>query len=85
MARTTEKDLNYLIGILNNALGAPSQTWVNGKAQIGNYHLYRTQGLWSVHVVMNTSGGVHTARSATSPRELRTWLEGAVWGINARS
>lgn len=58
--RITERDLKNLCDRINAKVGAPMQPWVNGNAQIGNYHISRAYGGVCLHVMHNASGGVRT-------------------------
>lgn len=58
--RITEKDLQALCLRINEATKSPTQTYVNGKAQIGNYHVSHAYGGVCLHRIHNEGGGVTT-------------------------
>ena len=58
MDRITEKHLQGLCNRLNAVTGSPDAPYVNGVAQIGNYHISHAYGGVCLHRMYNTSGGV---------------------------
>ncbi len=58
--RITEKDLDALCWRLNAITGSPTETYIGGKAQIGNYHISYEYGGACLHRICNEGGGVTT-------------------------
>jgi hypothetical protein len=58
MTRITEKQLQALCDRINRATGSPMQPWVDGKAQIGNYHISFAYGGVNLERMHNEGGGV---------------------------
>ncbi|NRA81672.1 MAG: hypothetical protein HRU18_26025 [Pseudoalteromonas sp.] len=81
--RITDKMLQSRIDYLNELANTPKQTYINGKAQIGNYHLYGAYGGVNVHKIVNEGGGVTTpiCYGVTTKRELLEKLNSYIDGI----
>lgn len=75
--RITIKDLENLCAKVNAAAGAPSQAWVSGKAQIGNYHIYQAYGAFALHRMKSEEGGALTVIGLTTKRDLYRDM----WGV----
>lgn len=60
MSRITDKQLESLVDRINELTDSPMQPWIDGKAQIGNYHLSYAYGGVCLHRMFNTGGGVTT-------------------------
>jgi hypothetical protein len=58
MDRITNKNLNGLCAIINRVTGSPEAPYVDGVAQIGNYHISHAYGGVSLQRMSNASGGV---------------------------
>jgi hypothetical protein len=58
MNRVTEKDLQAIVDRINRITGSPSAPYIDGKAQIGNYHLSHAYGGVALHRMYNDAGGV---------------------------
>ena len=80
MARTTIKHVEKLMPVLNEALGRPVDAWTDGKSNIGNMHLYGANGGYSLHVIMNESGGVHCLVPGLTAREMDLYVRGMLQG-----
>lgn len=83
MKKITEKDLEAVVNRLNNITGNPISSYVNGKAQIGNYHLSWAYGGVSLHRMHNEHGGVTTPLNCghISKRELYNLMQAYISGI----
>jgi hypothetical protein len=58
MNRVTEAQLQAIVDRLNRITGMPAAPYVNGKAQVGNYHLSHAYGGVCLHRMHNEGGGV---------------------------
>ena len=58
MNQITIKFMEAQVNRLNRTAGTPLLPYVNGKAQIGCYHLSGAYGGHALHQMSNTSGGV---------------------------
>jgi len=61
--RITGKMLEAVVDRINTVTGSPPKPWVKNKAgrlraQVGNYHLDGAYGGWTLHRMVNKSGGV---------------------------
>ena len=56
--RITDKNLQAMCVRINRLMGAPMKPYIDGKAQIGNYHLSHAYGGVTLHCMQNESGGV---------------------------
>lgn len=61
MNRITIKDLQCMVDRINTVTGSPMQSWTDGKANVGNYHLDWAYGGVALDRMYNTSGGVSSA------------------------
>ena len=82
MQRITDKDLQAVVARINRVTGSPAQPYVDGKAQIGCYHLSHAYGGVCLHRMHNESGGVsdvlhcgHVPKRALYSM-LHAWLNG---------
>lgn len=84
MNRITEKHLQAIIDRLNRITGSPAAPYVDGKAQIGNYHLSHAYGGVCLHRMHNDGGGVSSPLSTghVTKRELAGLLHAFIAGIN---
>lgn len=73
-------DVNCLLERLNIAMNRSEQAWSNGQSNIGNYHLYAANGCYSLHVIMNHEGGVHSITTGTL-REIHTYIRGMLHAV----
>jgi len=58
MNRVTEKQLEAIVDRINRITGSPPAPYIDGKAQIGNYHLSHAYGGVCLHRMYNAGGGV---------------------------
>lgn len=84
MNRITEKHLQAIVDRLNRITGSPAAPYVDGKAQIGNYHLSHAYGGVCLHRMHNDGGGVSSPLSTghVTKRELAGLLHAFIAGIN---
>lgn len=84
MQRITEKHLQSVVDRLNTITGSPMKTYIDGKAQIGNYHLSHAYGGVCLNRMHNECGGVSSPLSIghVSKRELAGLLHAFIAGIN---
>ena len=84
MTRITEAQLQAIVDRLNRITGSPAEPYVNGKAQIGNYHLSHAYGGVSLHRMHNDGGGVSSPLSVghVTKRELAGLMYAFIAGIN---
>jgi hypothetical protein len=91
MQRITEKQLEALVGWINELTGSPatSYTKTDGKlsANIGNYHLYYAYGGVNLHRMTNEGGGVNTplGGGTRTKRELFNQLHAFINGLRAKN
>ena len=85
MNRITDKHLQAKIDLLNKITNSPAAPYVDGKAQIGNYHLSHAYGGVCLHRMFNDGGGVTSPLSTghVAKRELAGLLDAFIAGINA--
>ena len=83
--RITVKMLESAIVELNRQTNSPPTPWtrIDGRnfANIGNFHLYRCLGVYSVHRVVNSGGGATSPFSSDSARGLLDMIRAALTGI----
>ena len=58
MERITNKNLDGVCSIINRVTGSPEKPYIDGIAQVGNYHIGSAYGGVCLHRMSNTSGGV---------------------------
>ena len=58
MDRITEANLQGLCDRLNRVTGSPEKPYIDGKCQIGNYHISHAYGGVCLHRMHNDGGGV---------------------------
>jgi hypothetical protein len=91
MQRITEKQLEALVGWINELTGSPATSYTknDGKlsANIGNYHLYYAYGGVNLHRMTNTGGGVNTplGGGTRTKRELFNQLHAFINGLRAKN
>jgi len=91
MERITQKQLEYLVGCINEATGSPAVPYCKeaGKlhANIGNYHLdYAYGGVKLVR--MTNQGGAITCISDGgfgTKRELYNWMQAFIAGMEVQN
>ena len=81
--RITEKHLQAKIDYLNKITNSPAASYIDGKAQIGNYHLSHAYGGVCLHRMYNDGGGVSSPLSTghIPKRELAGLLDAFIAGI----
>ncbi len=84
MNRITEKHLQAVVDRLNRITNSPAQPYIDGKAQIGCYHLSHAYGGVCLHRMYNEGGGVTSPLSTghIPKRELAGLLYAFISGIN---
>ena len=85
MNRITESQLQAVVDRLNRITGSPLAPYVNGKAQIGNYHLSHAYGGVCLHRMHNEGGGVSSPLSTghITKRELLGLMHAYISGLTA--
>ena len=58
MDRISEKQLQAMVDRLNGLTGSPVKPYIDGVAQIGNFHISHAYGGVCLHRMHNLSGGV---------------------------
>jgi hypothetical protein len=83
--RITEKFLQAKVDYLNKITGSPVDSWINGKGQIGNYHLSHAYGGVCLHRMHSEGGAVSSPLSTghVSKRELAGLLSAFINGIES--
>lgn len=86
MNRVTEKHLQAIVDRLNRITGSPMEPYIDGKVQVGNYHLSHAYGGVCLHHMHNESGGVSSPLSTghISKRELAGLLHAFIAGIESK-
>ena len=87
-SRTSVKTLEYLINnVINPKLGFPVGTklWTatptQNVATIGMVYLYRCLGIWALHRVCTSGGGVTVILSESTAREFESSLRAFISGL----
>lgn len=85
MNTITIKFLEAQVSRLNHATGSPEHPYVDGKAQIGCYHLSGAYGGYSLHRMQHEGGGVSDVfRCGHIPkRDLSERISAMLCGIEA--
>lgn len=83
MNRITDKHLQVKIDRLNKFTGSPAAPYIDGKAEIGNFHLSHAYGGVCLHRMYNDGGGVTSPLSTgyITKRELAGLLDAYLAGI----
>lgn len=83
MQRITDKQLQAIVDRLNRVTGSPAAPYIDGKAQIGNFHLSHAYGGVCLHRMHNEGGGVSSPLSTghITKRELADLLYAFLAGI----
>lgn len=84
MQRITEKHLQAVVDRINRITNSPAEPYINGKAQIGNYHLSHAYGGVSLHRMSNEGGGVSSPLSSghVPKRKLYNLMHAFISGLN---
>lgn len=85
MRRIIERDLQGLCDRLNELTSSPSKQWIDGSAQIGNFHISSAYGGHALHRMHNTAGGVEDILNAgyRTKRELYEQIHAYIRGIES--
>lgn len=67
--RITQKDLEAVCARINAATCSPVKPYIDGVAQIGNFHLSGAYGGWALHRMSNLGGGVHAIIDGYRPKK----------------
>lgn len=83
MSRITEKDLQAIVDRINRITNSPAVPYIDGKAQIGNYHISHAYGGVALHRMHNEGGGVSSPLSTghIPKRELANLMYAFINGI----
>ena len=84
MGRVTEAFLRAQVTRINEMCGTPMTSWSDGKANIGNFHLYFAYGGVSLHQMVTTGGGVNDVFrcGCMTKRELSDRMDAFISGLN---
>ena len=85
MSRITVAQLQAVIDRLNRLTNSPAAPYVDGKAQVGCYHLSRAYGGFCLHRMHSEGGGVSSPLSTghIPARELLNLMHAYINGIEA--
>lgn len=83
--RVTEKQLQAIVDRLNRITNSPAVPYIEGKAQIGNYHLSHAYGGVALHRMHNENGAASSPLSTghITKRELQGLLYAFISGIES--
>jgi hypothetical protein len=86
MQRITDKHLDAIVDRLNSITNSPVVPYVNGVAQVGNYHISHAYGGVCLHRMYNDAGGVSSPLSTghIPKRELAGLLHSFIAGIESK-
>lgn len=85
--RITQKDLEWLVKIINNRAKSPQEPYNEARqANIGNYHLDYAYGGVKLVRMCNEHGGIRTISSGGygTKRELYNWMEAFLYGLDEK-
>jgi hypothetical protein len=84
MQRITDKDLDALAARINRITKSPLEPYINGKAQVGNYHISHANGGVCLHRITNEGGGVSDPLliGHVPKRELANLMYAYICGLN---
>lgn len=82
--RITEGFLQAQVDSINEMCGTPKTSYTDGKANIGNFHLYFAYGGVTLHQTLKEGGAVRDIFGAgcMTKRELSERLYGFMAGLN---
>ena len=81
--RVTEKDLKAVCARINAITGSPDKPYIDGVAQIGNYHVSGAYGGWELQRMCNKSGGITVVISGYQPKkDLYHQMHAFISGLN---
>jgi len=83
--RVTEKQLQAIVDRINKITNSPASPYIDGKAQIGHYHISHAYGGVCLHRMRNDGGGVSDTFQCghVTKRELADQLYAFIAGINS--
>lgn len=83
MSRITDKYLDAIVDRLNRITGSPAAPYIDGKAQVGNYHISHAYGGVCLHRMHNEGGGVSSPLSTghIPKRELAGLMHAFIAGM----
>ena len=81
MQRIEMRHLESVVKTLNETAGRPVTAWSDGKANIGNFHVYGDQCGYGLHETCNEFGGIHSHCSGRTKRELYDIVRGMIAGV----
>ena len=87
MERIIQKDLEYLVGRINEITGSPSKPYTKTEtgflANIGNYHLDYAYGGVKLSRMVNPGGGITNISDMGfgTKRELYNWMRAFLAGL----
>jgi hypothetical protein len=81
--RVTQAQLQAVVDRINRQSGSPMTPYIDGKIQIGNYHLSVAYGGVCLHRMHNDAGGVSSPLSTghIPKRELLALMQGYIKGL----
>ena len=84
MQRITEKQLQAVVDRINRITNSPAEPYINGKAQVGSYHISYAYGGVCLHRIANEGGGVSSPLSSghVPKRELYNLMQSFISGLN---
>ena len=86
MDRITDKHLQAIVDRLNRITGMPAAPYIDGKAQMGNYHLSHAYGGVALHRMYNDAGGITSPLSTghITKRELANLMHAYIAGLESK-
>lgn len=81
MRPMTMKQLEQSVNTLNEVAGRPTMAWVDGKAKVGNFHVYGAYGSYGLHCICTEGGGVTQAVGLSTKRQLNDIVRGMIAGV----
>jgi hypothetical protein len=84
MNRVTDKHLEAIVDRINRITGSPVKPYIDGKAQVGNYHISHAYGGVALHRMYNEDGGVSSPLSTgyMPKRDLANLMYAFIAGLN---
>jgi hypothetical protein len=84
MQRVTEANLKAIVDRINRMQGTPENSYKDGKACVGNYHLSHAYGGVALHQMTNESGGCRDVINVghVSKRELQSMMFAYIQGLS---
>jgi hypothetical protein len=84
--RVTQAQLQAVVDRINRITGSPMTPYIDGKIQVGNYHLSGAYGGVCLHRMHNDGGGVSSPLSTghIPKRELLALMYAYITGLNEK-